>query len=211
MEWRSCFLDRIPKGGLALCGDNQVGDRYLCGPRLASELTGPARASIANKKAQWLSTPDGVHRLLKHLQGAISEPVLPEVGNTLRAYFKHLRRRKGETMTSFCVRHREEYERVCRALSRMVKDQKPHVSDKRTRSRRTSWQSVATQGRDISGPVAQANQCGTSSVERGSCQRGSPSPGEPGSQWPSTSSGERRRWRRSMAAMVPDSRGSCQQ
>ena len=81
-------------------------------------------------------------------------------------YFKHLRRRKGETMTSFCVRHREEYERVCRALSRMVKDQKPHVPDKRARSRRTSWQSVATQGRDISGPVAQQTSVGLPVLER---------------------------------------------
>ena len=56
--------------------------------------------------------PRGVNRLLQHLQNAISEPVLPEVGNTSRAYFKHLRRPKGETMTSFCVRHREEYNRA---------------------------------------------------------------------------------------------------
>ena len=84
-------------------------NRYLCGPRLASELTGPAKASIASKKPTWLSHENGVARLLKHLQEVISEPILPEVGNALRSYFRTLRRKKGETITSFCVMHREEY------------------------------------------------------------------------------------------------------
>ena len=126
--------------------------RYLCGPRLASELTGPARTSIANKKPSWLSTPEGVNRLLLHLQNAISEPVLPEVGNTLRAYFKHLRRRKGETMTSFCVRHREEYDRVCRALSRMVKTQQADAQKPMRGQRRHSWQSALGHSTSTSGP-----------------------------------------------------------
>ena len=43
-------------------------NRYVCGPRLASELTGPAKASIASKKPTWLSHENGVARLLKHLQ-----------------------------------------------------------------------------------------------------------------------------------------------
>ena len=141
--------------------------RYLCGPRLASELTGPARTSIANKKPSWLSTPEGVNRLLLHLQNAISEPVLPEVGNTLRAYFKHLRRRKGETMTSFCVRHREEYDRVCRALSRMVKTQQADVQKPMRGQRRQSWQSALGHSSNTSGPepAPRANEHPASSTE----------------------------------------------
>ena len=61
-------------------------NRYLCG--LSAELSGSARASIVGKKASWLSHADGLNRLLKHLQQAISEPVLPEVGNALNSYFK---------------------------------------------------------------------------------------------------------------------------
>ncbi|CAE7171651.1 unnamed protein product, partial [Symbiodinium pilosum] len=97
--------------------------RYLCGPRLAAELSGAAKAAVANKKASWLASDDGVQRLLRHLQEVVSEPVLPEVGNALRGYFKTLRRKRGETITSFCIRHREEYEKACRALTRMLQDQ----------------------------------------------------------------------------------------
>ena len=125
-------------------------NRYLCGPRLATELSGPAKASIAGKKPTWLSREDGMQRLLTHLQTAISEPVPPEVGNALRAYFKTLRRRRGETMTSFCVRHREEYEKACRALTRMMASQQPQPdlrksSSSKPTSRRSSWREVAPQ------------------------------------------------------------------
>ena len=93
---------------------------------------GPARASVVNKKAQWLSSPEGVQRLLAHLQSAISEPILPKVGNTVRSYFKHLRRRKGETMTNFCARQREEYEYVSGPVPNGRKDNKTHTSSKRS-------------------------------------------------------------------------------
>ena len=117
-------------------------NRYLCGPRLAAELTGPARASITHKRSTWLAAPDGVEKLLLHLQSAISEPILPEVGNALRAYFRQLKRKKGETMTAFCVRHREEYEKACRALTRMMGSRKAGLqrgSMSHSSSRRSSW------------------------------------------------------------------------
>ena len=132
-------------------------NRYLCGPRLASELTGPAKASIASKKPTWLSHENGVARLLKHLQEVISEPILPEVGNALRSYFRTLRRKRGETMTSFCVRHREEYEKACRALTRMMGSQKHGLQrdhDGRTSSQRSSWWGAMRQ--DTSGPDRQS-------------------------------------------------------
>ena len=69
-------------------------NRYLCGPRLASELTGAAKATIANKRRGWLSIPDGVGKLLKCLREMMSEPALPEIANQVRAYFKLLRRER---------------------------------------------------------------------------------------------------------------------
>ena len=131
-------------------------NRYLCGPRLASELTGPAKASIVSKKSTWLSHENGVSRLLKHLEQAISQPVLPEVGNALRTYFKSLRRKQGESMTSFCVRHREEYEKACRALTRMMGSQKSDLGKSkagRLSSRRSSWQEYSSN--NTSGPERQ--------------------------------------------------------
>ena len=135
-------------------------NRYLCGPRLAAELTGSARSSIANKRPAWLSSSDGVHKLLRHLQGAISEPVLPEVGNALRTYFRQLRRKRGETMTSFTVRHREEYEKACRALTRMVSGQASDLSDRtsRTTSRRGSWSGLGLRRSNIPGPEQRPEQ-----------------------------------------------------
>ncbi|CAK8992683.1 unnamed protein product [Durusdinium trenchii] len=98
--------------------------RYLCGPRLAAELTGAARTAIANKKRGWLSSQDGVGKLLRCLKETMSEPALPEISNQLKTYFKLLRRRRGESMVSFCVRHREEYARTCKALTRVMREQK---------------------------------------------------------------------------------------
>ena len=98
--------------------------RYLCGPRLAAELTGAARTAIANKKRGWLSSQDGVGKLLRCLKETMSEPALPEISNQPKTYFKLLRRRRGESMVSFCVRHREEYARTCKALTRVMREQK---------------------------------------------------------------------------------------
>lgn len=101
--------------------------RYTCGPKIAAELTGAARTAIMGKKSSWLSEEQGTETLLQHLQKTIVEPALPEVGNFLRQYFKVLSRQKGESMTAFCVRHRDEYERMCRALARMMKEHKQEV------------------------------------------------------------------------------------
>lgn len=60
---------------------------------------------------------------MSYLQSAIGEPALPEVGNFIRQYFKILKRKRGESMLLFCVRHREEYECMCRALARILRKQ----------------------------------------------------------------------------------------
>ena len=39
-------------------------NRYLCGPRLAAELSGAAKAAIGNKKRGWLSRSDGVEKFI---------------------------------------------------------------------------------------------------------------------------------------------------
>ena len=40
-------------------------NRYLCGPRLAAELSGAARVVLANKKGGWLSTQDGSGKVVE--------------------------------------------------------------------------------------------------------------------------------------------------
>ena len=115
-------------------------NRYTCGPKIAAELTGAAKTAITGKKSSWLSDESGAEKLLNYLQTTIGEPALPEVGNFMRQYFKVLRRKRGEAMSAFCVRHREEYERMCRSLARMVKE---HKSLKQTMQRPTTSSAVA--------------------------------------------------------------------
>ena len=96
--------------------------RYTNRPRLAAELTGAARTTIQGQRSTWLCSQNGAEILLKRLEKNIAEPALPEVGNLMRQYFR-VRRKKGESITAFCVRHREKYDRMCRALGRMVREQ----------------------------------------------------------------------------------------
>ncbi|CAK9013026.1 Two pore calcium channel protein 1B (Voltage-dependent calcium channel protein TPC1B) (NtTPC1B), partial [Durusdinium trenchii] len=126
----------------------KIESRYTCGPKIAAELSGAAKTAIMGKKAHWLSDASGVETLLKHLQVTIGEPALPEVGNFLRLYFKTLRRQKGESMTAFCVRHREEYEKMCRSLARMIKEQK---KDMNLRSSAMPSSSQATESGSVQG------------------------------------------------------------
>lgn len=137
-------------------------NRYLCGPRLAAELSGAARAAIANKKRGWLSVQDGVAKLLRCLRTTMSEPALPEISNQLRLYFKVFRRRRGETMAAYCARHREEYARTCKALTRVLREQ-------RTLSRQSheSWRSGRRQSQQS------RNQWWNSSSARSSARGGS--------------------------------------
>lgn len=66
-------------------------------PRLAAELSGAAKAAIGNKKRGWLSRSDGVEKLIHCL--------------------------RDETKSAFCVRHREDYARTCKALTRVMREQ----------------------------------------------------------------------------------------
>ena len=116
-------------------------NRYTCGPKIAAELTGAAKTAITGKKSSWLSDESGAEKLLNYLQTTIGEPALPEVGNFTRQYFKVLRRKRGEATSAFCVRHREEYERMRRSLARMVKE---HKSLKQTTQRPTTSSALAS-------------------------------------------------------------------
>ena len=106
----------------------KIESRYTSGPKVAAELIGAAKTGITGKRSSWLSEANRVETLLKHLQSTIGEPPLPEVGNFMRQYFKTLKRQRGESMTAFCVGHREEYEKMCRSLARMCKDENKGVT-----------------------------------------------------------------------------------
>ncbi len=85
----------------------------------------------------------------------MSEPALPEIANQLKVYFKTLRRRRGEAMSAFCVRHREEHTRTCKALTRVMREQKTlqsqgkaawHSGRRASRSTQLTSDAVSTAG-----------------------------------------------------------------
>ena len=47
--------------------------RYMCGPRLISELTGAAKRMIIDKPANWVSYNGGVEVLLGHLRECLGQ------------------------------------------------------------------------------------------------------------------------------------------
>ncbi|CAE7230835.1 unnamed protein product [Symbiodinium microadriaticum] len=66
--------------------------RYLNGPKLAGELTGPAKRLILGKPAVWLSHPDGVQTLLEYLRSCLGRP---QAGESMSDYVTRTARQLG--------------------------------------------------------------------------------------------------------------------
>eukprot|EP00434_Breviolum_minutum_P003006 symbB.v1.2.002643.t1/scaffold142.1/size299426/1 len=66
--------------------------RYLCGPRIASELKGPARRILIGRPADWLSHEGGVRKLVAALRDERGQPKVPEMSELLLRYFKGTKR-----------------------------------------------------------------------------------------------------------------------
>ena len=96
--------------------------RYLCGPRLVSELTGSAKKHILGKRPDWLSFSGGVERLLQHLRQALGRPQIAEMSDHLNRYFKATKRKKMESMNDYITRKVEAYTRARQALGRVERD-----------------------------------------------------------------------------------------
>ena len=73
-------------------------DRYLCGPRLESRLTGRAEVAVERCRSGWLSRSDGVDRLLAWLERRCSRQAVPDVGQELETFLIKTRRRKHESV-----------------------------------------------------------------------------------------------------------------
>ena len=97
--------------------------RYLCGPRLASELQGPARRVLIGKPAQWLSHEGGVRKLVNALRQERGQPKVPELSELLQKYFRGTRRARGEAMGDFILRKAEAYTRAQQSMARYMKEQ----------------------------------------------------------------------------------------
>ena len=140
----------------AMAGVYGVHKRYLNGPKLAGELSGPAKRLILGKPSGWFSHPRGVNDLLNYLRSCLGRPQIAELSDFLNKYFRQGRRKAGESMSDYVTRKCELYLRAQQSLQRVL----PHHSkietasesvdgwttgQHRERGRRASWDSAATQ------------------------------------------------------------------
>eukprot|EP00439_Symbiodinium_sp_Y106_P064324 s93_g10.t1 len=125
--------------------------RYLSGPKLVAELQGAAKRLVVGKPPDWVSFPGGVETLMQHLRTCLGRPQVTELTEYLNQYFRHSRRRNGETINDYVTRKSELYMRAQQALGRV----RPHHEASATtspgypgsgygQSRRNSWASEAT-------------------------------------------------------------------
>ena len=108
--------------------------RYLCGPRLISELQGTGRKLIVGKRPDWVSYNGGVTHLLSYLRQTLGRPKITDMTDHLNKYFKNTRRRRMESMNDYITRKTEAYARARQALVR-VED---HYGERTRTSSRTT-------------------------------------------------------------------------
>ena len=109
-------MERIQNSCQAVRGIHKLrAALYTCGPRLSSELTGAAGTTIQSQ--QWggdLATPPSDHHCGARLAGkwgtiCASTSGLPQTA-------------KRGVNDILCVRHREEYDKMCQAIGRMLQE-----------------------------------------------------------------------------------------
>ena len=109
--------------------------RYLCGPRLISELSGTAKKFVVGKRPDWVSFNGGVQRLMTHLRESLGRPQIPELSDLLTKFFRQSRRRRFETMNDYIVRKVELYARARQAMGRVM----PHYGSQGPWQGAGSW------------------------------------------------------------------------
>ena len=95
--------------------------RYLCGPKLVSELQGAAKRLVLGKSPDWVSYSGGVNELMKFLRSCLGRPQIPELTDYLNKYFRFSRRKTNETINDYITRKCELYMRACQSLKRVQK------------------------------------------------------------------------------------------
>ena len=76
------------------CDTVEYRKRYLCGPRIARNLTGRAAVALLGRPQGWLYRSDGVETLLRFLRHKIHD-----LGYQRDEFFSRLRRRRHESVT----------------------------------------------------------------------------------------------------------------
>ena len=117
--------------------------RDAAAPRLIAALEGAARVAAQQRPSSWFSHPRGVNDLLNHLKATMKAPTLPDAGRYISKFFFGLKKRRGETMSAWFVRHDDALDDVWRTLSEAIREYGPRAT--RTRPlRRSSTSSTRT-------------------------------------------------------------------
>ena len=128
----------------------EVKKRYLAGPRLAKELTGVAKVAIrtqTNRDPQLLAHPRGTYMLLDFLESFLAKPTLVEASRYVMKFFYNLKRRRGETMTSWIARHSEALWEASQAMRKVQKEYEGKSGSQRaTPTRSSGWGRQADRG-----------------------------------------------------------------
>ena len=125
--------------------------RYMAAPRLVAELQGAAKRMVVGKAPDWVSFSGGVEILMEHLRICLGRPQVAELTDYLNQYFRHSRRRSGESINDYVTRKSELYMRAQQALNRVRPHQEAATTagtgsweGSRSQQRRSSWTSEAT-------------------------------------------------------------------
>lgn len=94
--------------------------RSLAGPRLQTALEGPARVAVQHQRPGWISHEKGADQLLDFLREHVQAPTLSEAGKNISRFFYQVRRRRGESMNSWIVRHDESLFEARRTLAEAI-------------------------------------------------------------------------------------------
>ena len=108
--------------------------RTLAGPRLQAALEGSARTAVQHKVPGWISHEKGAHELLDFLKSRVQPPTLAEAGRSISRFFYSVKRRKGEGMSSWIVRHDEALYEARRTLAEAIQEYGPGYSDDSVRT-----------------------------------------------------------------------------
>lgn len=115
--------------------------RPLAGPRLQAALEGSARIAVQHKPPGWISHEGGATQLLDLLKGKVQAPSLAEAGKTISRFFYQVKRRKGESMNSWIVRHDEALYEARRTLAEAIQEYAPGQQGESSSTREWTWQS----------------------------------------------------------------------
>lgn len=101
-------------------GETRTKDRPHLASGLARNLRGEAWKAVVRGRLNHaaLETETGVEYLLDFLEDAVCKRPLPDIGVRLEEFFFRMKRQRMESMSAWCLRHRNAYHRLYRALRR---------------------------------------------------------------------------------------------